>query len=796
MKTINRIIAGICFFVCTPISAEVQSINTDLSVINIKLDKEGLSLDKDGMSADNISAKIDCDTPYFVIDNKRVRINKSGNSTAIYITAKDSIILDKLSDSSKNKTHSEFNYSEYIICPFDIPQEIKLTVKDDSTKTFTFFIANDYPQFGGLGNISVEVFRPQKEGETKLIETSPFESGNTLDLMVNDSIGKIIVCGGKNSKFESLYFKGSNIAVDKQKPFFGDGETTYAVNDIIRDTTRIECTLNYSILDTKGEVQESKIILFESKPDQVDGGSNLFYIFIRVVIIILVLCGLIYIIVSSFRDEENNLNQQLESIKRKLTEYNTGDQQEINEAIERISGLKLYSSYWELIKRTNINEKKNRICGLQEQLQKSELDKIQNRVDDYMNEISELSGSEDIKRYLSTKLDLNKYAEINEVLSALELTKPLFISLKNDLAQARQNHDAKTVAVKEKEEIKKNEDPNNRLPLNESLSENDKQLIRKQAADLVNNYYELLMKTYIEETKTAFQNAVSEVRIENENNAVANLRTQLEAANSAMEQANQKYNLDKIAWEKKIDALTKELNDEKQSRSSEIEQLTKKFQNEKIVEISELQNSSVKKLRDERENLATLMQNHIKQMFAAANVAFDFSKNDLKNEGVQITEGINKLFEWFQQNITYNFHNNLDFSQKEIMEVIQNRLIRLCQQKDSFGVKLMRMVAYRSISKEWNDWFIKQGVQVSELLRAYQELLGLLGLCNITITVPALFIDVYSEDAFDLRVEGTYIQDYVPDGFDHRKSTNTVRDLILPGLFVSGKMIQKPLVWA
>jgi hypothetical protein len=137
-----------------------------------------------------------------------------------------------------------------------------------------------------------------------------------------------------------------------------------------------------------------------------------------------------------------------------------------------------------------------------------------------------------------------------------------------------------------------------------------------------------------------------------------------------------------------------------------------------------------------------------------------------------------------------------DFTQEEIISLMQGKLIELCQNKYSFAVELMRMTAYRNISKDWNNWFIQQGVSVDEMLRAYDELVGLMGLCNITALVPSLYVDTYSANKYENNVVDTNIENYVPEGFDHRQKTNTVRDMVLPGLYVNGEIHSNPVVWA
>lgn len=314
-----------------------------------------------------------------------------------------------------------------------------------------------------------------------------------------------------------------------------------------------------------------------------------------------------------------------------------------------------------------------------------------------------------------------------------------------------------------------------------------------------------LKKAELEKTQ-AVEKAITDTRTEQENQreqAVNALRTELTNQINSVKDLLKKEEEGHLATQLKAE---KDLKDAQQHELKALNEAEVKFAEkyDKIIrdkdETIQSETLKVKKLknniRDERESLAVNMQTYIKRMHQASKKAFENARGNYKQEGDRIMSGIGDLFKWFVNNIVTRFQSSEDFTQDQIMKMMQQELIDQCENKYSFVVELMRMKAYRSISKEWNTWFIMQGVEIDDMQKAYDELIGLLGLCNITATVPALFIDAYSDEKFENNIVDTYIENFVPDGFDHRQKTNAVRDLVLPGLYVDGKRHSKPVVWA
>jgi hypothetical protein len=478
----------------------------------------------------------------------------------------------------------------------------------------------------------------------------------------------------------------------------------------------------------------------------------------------------------------------------------------------------------------------------------------------------------------------NTIYNLNEKLSAKETELTEAIKAKeNALALKKEAEDSRNKISYEKivaEEAKKDvenklnekkgeldsalqqiEDLKNQHPTFESLSEEEKQQIKEQAAEAVKNDYEHQISVINDSKEQAIADAV--------NTAVANVRAEAEQEKNAWNAEKSRLNADLMkekegrandlikAEREKTEAVNQAISSTKSEQesireqavaavterlTSEVTSLREQLRHEQEehlatqikaeerlaeaqrheraaledanTEFDEKFNKAIqekdetlrkesdkvndlrKKIHYERESVAANMQNYIKRLYQASKKAFENARDNYKQEGDRIVNGIEDLYAWFHDNIVAQFQMKEDFTQEEIISLMQGKLIELCQNKYSFAVELMRMTAYRNISKDWNNWFIQQGVSVDEMLRAYDELVGLMGLCNITALVPSLYVDTYSANKYENNVVDTNIENYVPEGFDHRQKTNTVRDMVLPGLYVNGEIHSNPVVWA
>jgi len=203
--------------------------------------------------------------------------------------------------------------------------------------------------------------------------------------------------------------------------------------------------------------------------------------------------------------------------------------------------------------------------------------------------------------------------------------------------------------------------------------------------------------------------------------------------------------------------------------------------------------------KGERQMLAYEMQQHIARMYQQLSIAFNSSVGYFKEEGAVLIRDAESMYNWYQSAVVSPFQTEDSLTQSEIIEIVQSQSIMQVQDKYSLVSKLTRITAYSQISSLWTEWMSKQGVNTLALRMAYNEMCALMGRCKITLVVPSLFSDIYSNnEIYTLNVSYTPIVNFRPKEFDHLKNSSTpiVRDLSHPGYALDGQIKVGPEVFA